>query len=77
MRKWAKTPKGIKAKEAAAQKDPDKSCRKIGDDTPQIKVEKKEEGEPMDGNNWETHDARKFIKNFLEAIPSKVCMVRF
>ena len=29
VRKWAKTPKGIKAKEAAAQKDSDKSCRKI------------------------------------------------
>ncbi len=41
-----------------------------------IKVEK-EDGEPMDGKNWETHDARKFIKNFHDAIPSKVCMVRF
>ena len=77
MRNWAKTPKGIKAKEAAAQKDSDKRCRKIGDETPEIKVEKKEEGDPMDGKNWETHDARKFIKNFHATIPSKVCMVRF
>jgi hypothetical protein len=57
------------AKEKPADED-------ISADKKKIKVEKEDE-EPMDGKNWETHDARKFIKNFHAAIPSKVCMVRF
>ncbi len=54
------------------------SCGRRDGDSRKIKAKAAdEEEEPMDGENCETHDARKFIRNFLADIPSKVCMVRF
>jgi len=73
VNKFSKTAQGAAAIKAAKEKPVDED---ILGDFPKVKVEK-EDGEPMDGKNWETHDARKFINNFHAAIPSKVCMVRF